>query len=516
MADNGIQNTSDTGTGETIKKPGPDNPGFTNTKSGGGGGVSGGISGGGKGEIAFLEEKHIFNNQTIKQKAPKITKKEVKYAKPPHVAADDAKKLSDVREKFAKNADKPTTASDNDGKKLPEIMENIDPQQLMQMLPQMFKKMSKVRDQMNISVPAASKNIFQDAFTGALRILVSRYGYDEVIFVFNRMLGNEGYNGIIPEYRDIVRNGFVRLITEVIQQGPNIQVSPYETVTYGKIIPSPLVSRDEVPELYTRVYYPADEDPHPGYNEWISPQDDTLIRKVVFVRMSADAIPASSASEEAYNDAERGVADALSPYIEDGFDDFNPKILTVAILNSILVNQINYLTENGENNTAGNGAGGGGGGGGGKGNMLQQLLGKLQPLVEKFQQQMLGQQGGGSKLSDGRVGLGVETILDVMKNKDALEKFTKNMGNLNGMEKNAEGAFSMNNMNGLSNLQGQLGQFMNQSGGGGGGGGGGGSGGGGSGSGGSSSGSSSPLSYQQLSNTTKLLNNLNPTNTTTA
>jgi uncharacterized membrane protein YgcG len=202
--------------------------------------------------------------------------------------------------------------------------------------------------------------------------------------------------------------------------------------------------------------------------------------------------------------------------VEDGFDDFNPKILTVAILNSILVNQINYLTENGENNTAGNGAGGGGGGGGGKGNMLQQLLGKLQPLVEKFQQQMLGQQGGGSKLSDGRVGLGVETILDVMKNKDALEKFTKNMGNLNGMEKNAEGAFSMNNMNGLSNLQGQLGQFMNQSGGGGGGGGGGGSGGGGSGSGGSSSGSSSPLSYQQLSNTTKLLNNLNPTNTTTA
>ena len=515
MADNGVKNESDKDSGGDVNKPAPDNPGYTNKKSSGGGGVGGGIAGGGSAELAFLEEKHIFNNQTIKQKAPKITKKEVKYAKPPHVAADDAKKLSDVREKFAKNAEKPTTASDNDGKKLPEIMQNVDPQQMMQMLPQMFKKMSKVRDQMNMMIPSATKNIFQDAFTGALKILVNRYGYDEVIFVFNRTFGTEGFDEVIPSYQSIVRNAFVDLVTEAVFQGPNsIKVSEFETVRYGTIIPIPVVETSEVPDLYVKVYYSVDEDPHPGYIEWESPDG----KKSVYVRRSETDYPASSASEEAFNEAEIGVANDLSPYIIDGFeeDPTRLKILTVKDLNEILEKQMEILLENGQNNTQGNNTGNNKGGGGGGGNQIQKLLGKLQPLVEKFQTQMLGGQGGGGGLTQvsggfGNLGLGVETILDVMKNKDALEKFTKNMGNLNGMEKNAEGAFSMFNQDGLQNLQGQLGQFMNQGGGGGGGGGGNQ----GQGSGGQSS-QQPQLSYNQLSNSSALLNKLNTTTTTTA
>ena len=513
MADNGVKNESDKDSGGDVKKPGIDNPGVTNNKSSGGG-VSGGIVGGGQGEVAFLEEKTIFNNQTIKQKAPKITKKEVKYAKPPHVASDDAKKLSDVREKFAKNADKPTTASDNDGKKLPEIMQNVDPQQMMQMLPQMFKKMSKVRDQMNMMIPSAMKNIFQDAFTGALKILVIRYGYDEVIYVFNRTFGIEGFDEVIPSYQSIVKNAFIDLVREAAFEGPNsIQVSPFETVRYGTIIPIPVVETDEVPDLYVKVYYTPETDPHPGYIEWEAPDGS----KSVYVRRSETDIPASSASEEAFNTAEIGVADDLSPYIIDGFeeDPTRLKILTVKDLNDILEKQMEILIDNGQNNTQGNGTGNNnkGGGGGGGGNQIQKLLGKLQPMVEKFQTQMLGGQGGGggTQLSAG-LGLGIETILDVVKNKDAIEKFTKNMGNLNGMEKNAEGAFGMFNQNGLQNLQGQLGQFMNQSGGGGGGGGGGQGNQGGSGS----STQQPKLSYNQLSNSSALLDKLNTTTTTTA
>ena len=439
-------------TGGKINTPGPDNPAYSKKDSGG--------EGGGE-KQAFDDGKHIWNNQILKQESPKITEKEAKYGEPPSISADDAKKLSDVRDQFAPNADKPTTASDNNGKKLPEIMQNVDPQQMMQMLPQMFKKMSKVRDQMNMAVPSSGKNIFQDAFTGALKIVTKKYGYDQTILTFNNTFDEHKITEVVEFYRDIVQRALANLVEEAVFYGPDdIQANEYENIYYGDKIPPKVVTYDEVPDGYIKHYYdPVDLSPYPGYIRW----ENYDVTDVLWVKRTAKDIPATSATQEAYTSAELDMAEDLDPYIKKAD-------LSISELNDILTKNFDTMQSNGLDNSLGKGTGNNNNknGGGGGGQQMQKLLGKLQPVVDKFKQQMLGGGGGGSQLSE--LGIGIESILDVSKGQEAIKKFTENMGNINGMEKNAQGAFGMFNMDQLQNLQSQLGQFMNQKGGGGGGG----------------------------------------------
>ena len=464
-----VKKEADKNTGGDINNPGPDNPGYSKNDS--------------KDKDAFKDKNNIFNNQTIDQSAPKITDQEAKFAEVPDVASDDAKSLSDIRDKFAPNADKPTTASDTKSKKLPDMMQQIDPQGLAQMLPNMLKGMGGggAGGVMDIAIPAQRVSVIGDSFGGALCILSNKLGYEQVIkSAFTALNGNTIDTVIYPQYRSIVFNGLTRLIEKAIIYGAdNVPQSIYGKVTYGEFAPSPLVDAGSIPDMYTKVYYTVAADPWPGYIQWISP-DGT---KSVYVKRGPTDYPADSAYQELYTSAEIALSDTMLPYVATD-------TLTADVINQLLQAQEQVTFTQGINISIGNGAGGGGG------NAAQQLLGMLMGIIEKFQNGQL-----------------MEGVLDKGKNQDALKKFKDNMGSLGKMEQMAGNAFGLGNLGDIGNLKNMLGQVQGMMGKGGGGGGG--SGGGGQpsgGGGGSQPQPQPPLNPQQLSSTNKLLDVLANTN----
>jgi hypothetical protein len=99
------------------------------------------------GEDAFKEQgkKNIFHHKNVlEQEKPKL--KDPKYADAPFVDADQGKKVDDIREKLAKNAEKPTSASaDKKDDQLPQIMQKVDPQKKLKLFLRCISKCSSLK-----------------------------------------------------------------------------------------------------------------------------------------------------------------------------------------------------------------------------------------------------------------------------------------------------------------------------------------------------------------------------------
>ena len=404
---------------------------------------------------AFDQGKRIHNNQTLKQDKPKITG-EVKYADAPAVKPDKSKKLSDVREKFAKNADKPTTASEEAGQKnLPSIIKKIDPEGRAQVLPELYQQMQQMMGIMSMgsggggggggqngspsNPPSGTTAIMQDSFTGCLAILTRSYGFERVIEVFTDLLSNGGINKVDARFTKIVQNALSNLIKLALYFGPiNIPVSVYNKTIYGDIVPSPLVDISKVPDFYVKQYFPFDQDPYPGFIKWVYSDGSIL-----WTKREPNSYYFETSSEEVFSVSERELATDLSPYvkIENPVTPF-----TVEIFNSILIKQVDNIEENTLNNSVGNNSGGQGSGGGN--NMAGALGGQLQSLMGM----LTGQQLPLSVLNQGEVN-------------NVMQQFQKDMGLNNQLFQMANGALgggmgglsSLMNMGGLSNIMGGFG-----------------------------------------------------------
>lgn len=331
------------------------------------------------------------NHQTLGGKKPKITG-EVKYADAPAVKPDESKSLSDAREKFAPNADKPTSASaEKDQTDLPQLMKKVDPQGKAQVLPQMYQQLMQMtnilgmgsgmmggsgsgqntpQDVLNNSnpIPSGISTVINDSFTGALAILSRNHGFERVIQVFTTLLDKGGINRVDPRFQDIVKNAIANLIKVALYYGPlNIPVSVYDETIYGDIVPSPLVSAEAVPDGYIKQYYAIAVDPYPGYIEWLS-ADKT---KKVYVKREPGSPVYTTPNEETYSVSEKEIAADLKPYI---MVQKPQPILTTDILNFILAKQVVNVEDNTSNNNMGNNSNQGGGGGGNMGGQLQSLM----------------------------------------------------------------------------------------------------------------------------------------------
>lgn len=396
------------------------------------------------------------NNQTMGGQKPKITG-DVKYADVPAVKPDESKSLADVREKFAPNADKPTTASADKGEKnLPSIMQSIDPEGRAQVLPQMYQQMQQMMSIMNMgsggggagagqngipnNIPSGTGIVLQDSFTGALAILTRSYGFERVVFVFTKVLDNGGINQIDSRFSKIVQNALSNLIKLALYFGPlDIPVSVYDETIFGDIVPEPLVETNEVPDYYIKQYFPLYKDPYPGYIKWVSPSSTTTF---VWTKREPKSYYFETSSQEIFSISERELAQDLIPYvrIEDPIEPF-----TTTIFNQILIKQIDNIEKNTLNNSVGNNAGGNGSGGGN--NMGGALGGQLQSLMQMFQSQQLTK----SVLNQGEIG-------------NVMQQFQKDMGLNNQLFQLANGALgganplsSMMGMGGLSNIMGGFG-----------------------------------------------------------
>ena len=397
----------------------------------------------------------IFHNQTLQQKAPEV--EDTTYADPPHTKKADAKKLSDVRKKFAPSADKPTTASGEKGQlDLPNVIKAIDPSGKAQVMPQMYQTMMQMSSLLSLgsgmgsggggggqqqpTVPSGISVIVQDSFTGCLAILTKVYGFELVIQLFLNALEGDKIKKLDSRYYNVVTNGISNLIRLALYFGPlDIPVSQYDDTYFGDIVPSPLVDIIEVPDLYKKVYYDLSADPYPGYTQWVSPDDSTIM---VYTKKEPDSYHFSNPSEETFSTSERSLAKQYDPYL-------NPLTkadltLTVDKINEIMDTESYNVEENSMNNNIGNNSGSGGGGGG---NMAGMLGGQLQSLMSMFQSQQLPT----SVLNQGGIN-------------QALQQFQKDMGLNNQIFQLAQGAIGggsplgmLGGLGGASNILGGFG-----------------------------------------------------------
>lgn len=395
------------------------------------------------------------NHQTLGGKKPKLTG-EVKYADAPAVKPDDSKSLSDAREKFAPNADKPTSASAEKGQTdLPQLMKQIDPQGKAQVLPQMYQQLMQMTNILGMGsgmmggmgaggsgqntpqgilqntnpIPSGISVVINDSFTGALALLSIKYGFERVIQVFTTLLDNGGIDEIDTRFQEIVKNSIANLIKVALYYGPlNIPVSVYDETIYGDIVPDPLVS--EAPDGYVKQYYQIADDPYPGYIEWLSP-DKT---EKVYTKRDPGSYVYTTPNEETYSVSEIEIATDLKPYI---WVQSPQPILTTEILNYILAKQVVNVENNMTNNNMGNNANQNNSGGGGMGGQLQSLM-----------QMLMSQQLPKSVLNQGEIQKTMNQYTkDMTFNNQIFELGNQAMGG--GM---GGGLSSLGNMGGISNI----------------------------------------------------------------
>jgi hypothetical protein len=299
-------------------------------------------------------------------------------------------------------------------------------------------------------VPSGIINVLEDSFTGALAILVRRYGFERVIEILVMILSNGGIDKIDSGYRNLVLNSVANLIKVALYYGPdNIPVSVYNEAIFGAKIPNAVNLITDVPGDWVEQFYTIEDDPYPGYREFkhMLPSLNSTAYERMWVKREVKSYVYESAQEAIYSYSETSIATLLDPY-------FKPEtiyILTASILNTILIDESYNVETNTLNTTMGSGAANQnqGGGGGGGGNLMGMMGGQLQQLMGLIQGEQLPQ----SVLNQGEVG-------------KVLQQYTKDMALNNQIFELGKGALgggtggalgSLGNMGGLSNIMGGFG-----------------------------------------------------------
>lgn len=435
---------------------------------------------------AFKDKKTVFHGvKNSDGKKPNL--EDPKYADAPFVDTNDGKTLEDVKKKFAPNADKPTSASaDKQNKKLPEIMQKIDPEKKAQIIPEMYKQMQQLRnvlnagsasgsggagqngqnDQGNAGEGNAAVNPFlEDALTAAFVNLSKKFTFEYVIMIILMVLDDGGINKISSIYKETVTNAVINFIKLAIYYGPkNIPVSRYSLVPEAipAKTPKTVIDYNDVPIMYVRQWYVLENNPYPAFIEWESPDGNTTVYTENTSEYYFD-----SASEEIFYNTEVDLTNDLIPYFKD-------KNLTASILNNILdkyaliIEQYNLDSSLGKGvgagisqdqsslNSQNNSGGGGGGGAGGIGQMMGMLQNMLGGQLKNHMQNILEKQLPKSVNDKQKVQKNIQlSTQDMANNKKGFDAIQKMFGS---------GAGGM--MGGM-NLQGMLSGLMSGSSGGG-------------------------------------------------
>lgn len=368
------------------------------------------MANGAEGAAATADEapKTFFNTKAGGEKASEdITKP--KYNNAGHVDKSKGKNaVKESRKKYAPNADKPTTASADPSKKLPEVVKKVDPQGLSAILTNMMSMLAMVRDTANATSPVSNAKTVKNALAGALAILADEYGFEVVIEVLNNCLKDGGFQQISEQHQETVKEAMIELLKNALENGPTtlrITIAP-ETlgIPDNGAIPSPLL--EEAPDLYIQQYY-GFEDPYPGFIQWKGPNGE-----LVYTFRNDE--PCFETAEDHINFmAEFDIAEDLRPFILE-------KNLTPEDLNSILDKNIQKVQNNGMDKSMGKNSGQ---------NIMQllnMLLGVLGPIINKAKSNHIPQ-----------------SVMDQGSMNKSLEKFSKNMSIIKKMKDDSKKAFDL-------------------------------------------------------------------------
>jgi hypothetical protein len=313
--------------------------------------------------------------------------------------------LGDLRKVASELKDQPTTADGTKGNKdLPSVVSQVGAAAAF--LPNMYSMMSMISALISGRSQTSRKRVIEDSLSGALAILVNKWGYDKVIRVIDLALEDNKIQLIDEVYRDVVKNAIANLYKAAVKFGQeNVPVYSYSTVTTIGPVLSPLV--EIVPDLYVQEYFIQANDPYPGYIKWNS-QDGT---EFVFTERKIGDRYYVSPQEEVYSISETELAEALDPYIRD-------ENLTASVLNNLLIEQDSNVESNtkekilGKNSTGENGL-----------QLLQSLLGYISQMTNQQRSTQLP-----------------PSVLNTSSINESLNNFEKNMAELKDIKKKTKQA----------------------------------------------------------------------------
>lgn len=257
------------------------------------------------------------------------------------------------KRKEGSHVEKPTTAvADKKTKKMFDALNEVDPARISEVLKNAVTQFNTVQNLLKFGGSSSSgggqtpnsglKDLLTDALTGAMCILIKKYGYIRVLEFFSTLLTEQNYNLLLDDYKEIVKNAMIKLyVTVAIYGEKNIPVSIIPPIILGDKVPSNLVT--VVPDLYVQQYFTPQNDPYPGYIKWLGPNDET----VYTLRLPSEP-PFDTSEQHVYSIAEQGLAKELSVY----FDNTN-LTLTIAIFLNLLIFYCNLMEEKGLESTVG-------------------------------------------------------------------------------------------------------------------------------------------------------------------
>lgn len=253
----------------------------------------------------------------------------------------------------------PAGASPTD--KIITALRQVDPGMLSQVLKNFHSETDKVTSLLNFGLSGGSgsstpkptggiKLILSDALTGALSILIKQYDYQTIIDVLLPSVEHADFLLIDEDYQEIVKTALINLYTTVYMYGEeNLPTSILPEIVFGEETPSPVYAYDQVPELYVKQYFTAENDPYPGYIQWINESGDVLYT----IRGVTD-YPFENVEQELYSLAEIGLAAALKVYIEFYLENETIS-LTTALLLALLIEFCLQIDEKASESSVGKG-----------------------------------------------------------------------------------------------------------------------------------------------------------------
>ena len=150
-----------------------------------------------------------------------------------------------------------------------DAVKQVDPSALSSSLPNMVPNFNNVRNILSITSPAGLTKMLSGSIGKMVGTLIGQYGLSNVAGMMKGAL-----SGLDPNIQKALKLGLTVAYASYVDNGhrPTPYAPPpitYPTTT-SKRPPSNLVFM-EAPDLSIEQYYTIDQDPYPGYIEWLSP-----------------------------------------------------------------------------------------------------------------------------------------------------------------------------------------------------------------------------------------------------
>lgn len=179
-----------------------------------------------------------------------------------------------LREKYAPNADGPSTAAAKPGKDILKVSEEVG---LVPILPNVYQDLQKADMMLAAYSEKSHLDMLSESYFNVLKLFTIQYSYQYTIDVLTKALSGPKSKLLSEKYKKIINDAHEQFSEEYLKTGGNLKTISYNVVVNSDFDTIPernIVTK--VPDLYIQDYYHYSRSKFPGYKTWIKPESNTI------------------------------------------------------------------------------------------------------------------------------------------------------------------------------------------------------------------------------------------------